>query len=719
MNSLFPRLAISCSILSLSATVFAQDKVYELDSVDVVSTATRTAQPIKGVSATVQVIDQKSIVQSGAQSLKDIFDNTPGLVLQYGTFPSASSASKSSVSLRGMGATGSLWLMDGRRLAGEVKNPYDMDRIPASSIERIEIVKGPMSALYGADAVGGVINIITKRPKSGKAQGTVSLTYGSNSDGEGANTNVSASLRGGNQKVRYSINASQQKNDPYTELEKTQTRLGANPTPPPLANVKSSYDVPVTYREASEVSTLTGRVEWDASNKTTLGLEATWFEEERTGVYRGTFHPTGFSPQPNKTVPAFDVPVRSKDDNQRTDVAMDIKHQATDNLDLKARVYQSKYKKRNNTTMTEYADFAYSSEEASAASGMDGNVDITAVETSATWYSPNDKHIVTGGVEVRDENREATVFTQSGDLSERGVSSKAAFIQDEWQATDSTKVTLGGRYDEYTQDAYTDALGNQHATSKDSKTTFRVGVNKALTKQVNVRANVAQGYRVPDLRELYIQKQTPAGVQLGAYTIDPTRNKTAYDLKPEAVTAFEVGVNGKAGKLNYDVAAFYNDIEDRIEQVQVGAGTQAYYTFQNVSEATTKGVEMRADYAVNDKVKVKTAWSELATENKETGRDLELTPERVVMAGVDWQTNPRLQLGANVTHTGKQSYTEDNSVQTADGFNTVNLNANYALDSQKKWKVLAGVRNATDETVDKRLGSSVGRFMHVGLRGEF
>ena len=59
-----------------------------------------------------------------------------------------------------MGGTGTLFLIDGERLAGEVKNPYDLDRIPASMIERIEVVKGPMSTLYGADAVGGVINII-------------------------------------------------------------------------------------------------------------------------------------------------------------------------------------------------------------------------------------------------------------------------------------------------------------------------------------------------------------------------------------------------------------------------------------------------------------------------------------------------------------------------------------------------------------------------------
>lgn len=709
--SLFMLTAVSC------LPAWADEDVFDLDSVEVVSTATRTAQPIKEVSASVQVIAQADIERMGAQTLKDIFRSTPGLTLQYGTFPAASSASKSSVSLRGIGATGTLWLLDGRRLAGEVKNPYDMDRIPASSIARIEIVKGPMSALYGADAVGGVINIITKQPKAGELQGDISLSHGSNSDGDGASSNVSASLRGEQEKWRYSLNASHQNNEAYTETETTQTRLGSAATPPPLAGVKDSYDVDVSYREAATVNSLGGRIEFAVSDKTEIGVEANWFDEEREGTYRGNFHPTGFSPAPGQRVPAFDVPVRSRDDNSRTDIALDVKHQLNDDLDVQARVYQSKYKKRNNTTMTEFADFAYVSEEASAASGMNANVTIKALETSATWYSPDDAHVVTAGVELRDENREATVFTQGNDLSTRNVGSKAAYVQDEWAVTPKTKLTMGGRYDAYTQDAYTDALGNQREESTDSKSTFRIGANHALGENLNMRANVAQGYRVPDIRELYIQKQTPAGLQLGALTLDPTRGKTAYDLQPEATNAFEVGVNGKQGKLSYDVALFHNDIKDRIEQVQVGTGRTAYYTFQNVSKAKTQGVEANLKYALNDKVNMRAAWSELNTENKDTGKQLEFTPERTVAAGIDWQVNPRLNVAADATHNGEQFYREGGADKTADAFTTLDVNARYSLDPQQRWELFGGIKNLTDTDIEKRLGSDPGRFVHVGVRG--
>lgn len=707
-------------LLMLLASLTAQaDAPLQLDPVQVISTATRTEQPIAGVSASVQVIDQRMIELSGAQTLKDVFAATPGLTLQYGTFPSGSAASKGSVSLRGIGATGTLWLLDGRRLAGEVKNPYDMDRIPAAAIERIEIVKGPMSALYGADAVGGVINIITKQPKAGELSGQVGLGYGSNRHGAGDNANLNVNLRGGSEQLRFSLYGSRLQTDPYTEVELTRTRLGSPKTPPPLAGVQASYAVPVSYREDSQVHTLGGRLVWLVSPATEVGLEANWFDEEREGTYRGKFHPTGFSPKPGKRVPAFDVPVRSRDDNRRRDIALDISHQASEQLDLQARVYQSHYRKRNTTTLLNYRDFAYPSEAASSASGLNGNVDVRALEGSAIWYSANNAHTLTSGFELRKEEREASVFTQGSDLSTRQVTSKALYLQDEWQVTDGLRLTLSGRYDAYTQDSYLDALGNWRDDSTDSKTTFRIGANQALNEHVNVRANLAQGYRVPDIRELYIQKQTPAGMQLGALTIDPRRGKQAYDLEPESTRSVELGMSGRYQKFTYDVSIFHNDIDDRIEQVQVGSGPTSYFTFENISQARTRGLELALQYALTEQLQLQAAWAELDSENKETGQALELTPERMLSAGAKWRASPQFTLGGQVAYTGSQHYSENGQKRQADGFTLLDVYASYRFAGKDGWQLHGGVRNLADADVDKRLGANPGRYFHLGLRYHF
>ena len=794
--SLATSITIALSVTSLS---YAESST-ELDEIQVVSTATRTEQPIEGVAASVIVVDSKAIKKMGAQTLKDIFNNTPGLIIQYGTFPASSSASKSSVSIRGIGATGSLWLLDGRRLAGEVKNPYDMDRIPASMIERIEVVKGSMSALYGADAVGGVINIITKKPQSG-FQGDVSARYGVNGDADAGQTQLNVAFRGGKDKVRYSLYASQQNTDRYNETEKTKTRVGGGqhtpsqlPTTPGFLNpngptggkpfylqangsvkprpldptklagdkaavqsafttfrdqvqskVKDSYDVPVSYREDSDVTTLGGRLEFDVTERLTTGLEFNWFEEERDGTYRAAFHPMGFMPpvghktnpivahKPDGTpisffekfgklkgrIPAFDVPVNSHDENNRIDIAADVTFEVNENLSIKSRLYRSDYEKRNTTTMTKFADFAYPNEAKSGASGMSADVKITALETNATW-AVNEKHLVTLGAELRDEKRSATVFSQGPGFDSRNVDYKALYAQDEWDISDSLHFTVGARYDEYNQDSYTDALGGVRKAKSDSKATFRVGMVKNFRDALNFRLNVAQGYRVPDIRELFIQKQTPAGLQLGAQTVDPRFNKTAYNLKPESVNSFEVGLSGRKGKANYELVAFHNEIDDRIQQVAIDAnnnGRDDYFTFKNVSAAKTQGLEARFGYQLSKKMDANFSWTELNTENKDTGKDLEFNPERIVSARLNWKANERLNLGLGATYTGKQFYQQAGTDKHSKAYTLVNVNASYALDSKKKWELFGGVDNVFDEKVEQRLGSNLGPFVFAGIRG--
>ena len=762
----------------------------------VVVTATKTEQSIDKVTASVRVITEEEIQKMGAFTLKDVFQKTPGLVLQYGTFPSGSSASKSSVNIRGVGVAGTLWLLDGRRLAGEVKNPYDMDRIPASMIERIEVVKGPMSALYGADAVGGVINIITKQPEDG-FHASVDVSGGSNGDGDGTKKQANVNVRGGKGIFRGSFYASTTDADPYSETEKTDTRVGgrkkhkpengipatpgylnpAGPTggkpfyvqgdgsvkPKPIdparlnsdqtaaqnsftqfrnqvsANVKDSYDVDVTYREEAKVDTLGGRGELDLTEKLTVGAEFNWFKEERNGVYRGVFHPMGYMPPlGHKTnpiaghnnsdgtpygvrkgaIPSYDVPVKSKDENERLDLAADIEYDVNDDLDIKFRVYNSYYEKRNTTTMKEYKDFGYPSESKSASSGMNANVDVMSYELSSNWQA-TDSHLLTAGMEYRDEKREATVFSQSNDMDTREVSYQALYLQDDFTVGDNLSFTLGGRYDQYDQASYTDEFGKKHDKQSDSETTFRGGVLWNIVPMANLRMNLAQGYRVPDIRELFIQKKTPAGMQLGAQTVDPRFGKESYDLKAERTLSGEVGLSGRQASFSYNAVVFYNDIQDKIEQVQAGGTSAKYYTFKNVDNAITKGTELTLGYNLTESFKTQLFWTELRTENEKTGKDLEFNPDRVISLALDWDVTERFRAGMDATYTGEQHYTENNQDMKTNAYTLTNLTLGYRFGVQKQIDLYGGVNNLFDEKVDKRLGSNVGPFYFAGLRWDF
>jgi len=85
------------------------------------------------------------------------------------------------------------------------------------------------------------------------------------------------------------------------------------------------------------------------------------------------------------------------------------------------------------------------------------------------------------------------------------VDYKAVYLQDEWEVSDTLNVVLGARYDTI--------------SNAENKATFKVGAVKNFSKLFNLRFNFAQGYRTPDIREMYINKQTPNGLQQGAEVV--------------------------------------------------------------------------------------------------------------------------------------------------------------------------------------------------------
>lgn len=152
-------------LLGLSSPVYAQD-IQNNDVIvtpDVVVTATRTQEEVKAVPQTVEVITKEDIEQLGAT---DVYS---ALRLAANVDVTSAGMAGHNVMIRGMSTNHTLILIDGKRFAGEdtsaTQNVYALGRLSLSNIERIEIVRGSASAQYGSDALGGVINIITKKSK--------------------------------------------------------------------------------------------------------------------------------------------------------------------------------------------------------------------------------------------------------------------------------------------------------------------------------------------------------------------------------------------------------------------------------------------------------------------------------------------------------------------------------------------------------------------------
>ena len=141
-------------------------QVYQLD--DVVVTATRTEKRAVDVPAAATVITAEQIAASGAASAADVLAQTDGFIYKsLGVGGMSMGTMTNELTMRGM-KDGALVLVNGNPVAWRGK--YNLDAIPAGSIERIEIVRGSGAVLYGSEAVGGVVNIITKKRRTNAVQ---------------------------------------------------------------------------------------------------------------------------------------------------------------------------------------------------------------------------------------------------------------------------------------------------------------------------------------------------------------------------------------------------------------------------------------------------------------------------------------------------------------------------------------------------------------------
>jgi vitamin B12 transporter len=132
---------------------------------ETVVTATRSAQPVGDVVADITIIDRERIERSGAVGLADVLKRVPGIEMSRNGGP----ATTTSVFLRGAESRFTAVYIDGVRVDSQATGGAAWESIPLALIERIEVLRGPAGAVYGSDAMGGVIQIFTKRGEAGFA----------------------------------------------------------------------------------------------------------------------------------------------------------------------------------------------------------------------------------------------------------------------------------------------------------------------------------------------------------------------------------------------------------------------------------------------------------------------------------------------------------------------------------------------------------------------
>lgn len=226
-------------VAGLPLCAFAEQAAVTLQ--DVVVTATMTERDKATTPAFTTVITAQDIAKAPVNSIPDLLRDTVGVNSQ------TTNTGRDEIQIRGLDGRYTLILVDGKRVSSSGAlwrgSDFDMTTIPLGSIERIEVVRGPMSALYGSDAMGGVVNIITKRPTR-DWKGQVAAEYrkidaGDKGDQRRVNASVSGAL---SDKVSLSLAAEAYDRDAWY------TRSASDPTEVASLEEKQARNVVATTK---------------------------------------------------------------------------------------------------------------------------------------------------------------------------------------------------------------------------------------------------------------------------------------------------------------------------------------------------------------------------------------------------------------------------------------------------------------------------------------
>jgi vitamin B12 transporter len=194
---------ILIALLLYSSFVYAEE--YTLKEI-LVTTPTRKSENQKNIIADTTVITEEEIEQAGLSSLAELLQKQSGIEISNLGGP----GKVSSINIRGTSSTHSIILLDGMRIGASTSSMTAIENLPLSQIEKIEIVRGPTSSLYGQDGIGGVIQIFTKKGREG-FHPYLSIGYGRYQTKQ-----LNAGISGGNKTTSYALNISGTNTDGFS-----------------------------------------------------------------------------------------------------------------------------------------------------------------------------------------------------------------------------------------------------------------------------------------------------------------------------------------------------------------------------------------------------------------------------------------------------------------------------------------------------------------------
>ena len=487
---------------------------------ELVVTGSRYERQLKDVPVITRVISREEIETVNPVDFTTLLEYTlPGIQFYYNTMSQVPE-----ITYQGMDAKAVLFLLDGERISGESGDSnIDYSRFNINDIERIEVVRGAASTLYDSRAIGGVINIITK--KSVRPFTASMHTRYAGKKGQSYSASAGVNLHSFSSLTSFGW----RKRDSYlVKDEQGKQKEIINPD----GSVTKSKTEPVAFN-------IYGYSIMDVSQKLSYN-----FSDRVTGSARISYYT-------NK---------RDKYDNARyyqryRDLILSgkLKWQFADNQNLDLSYIRDNYIKDN--VYVDDDERVY------------GNVNSTIRLYYTGMFG---KHTLSGGVDLLREDMKHHFMKDTATVH---MNQYSFCLQDDWQLTNKMNVVVGVRGDK-------GGSYRLHFTPK-------VSVLYRPLKTITLRAGYSQGYRIPNLKELY-QEFNMGGMGIMMYG-----NK---DLKPEEGTQISASVEYDYKGLNLSVSTYHNRYKNKISYEYISPGKSWNMKYVNALNVKTTGVEVTANY---------------------------------------------------------------------------------------------------------------------------
>ncbi len=522
-------------------------KVTEID--EVILTATRTARQLSSLPLPVTLVSKKKIIQSGTIRLNEILNEQTGIITV------ADQSGFEGVQIQGIASDYILILIDGVPLVGRSAGNFDVSRLTVGNIKQIEVVKGPSSSLYGSEALGGVINIITSAPETEKLSGNASYRIGSFTQ-QDINLDIKQRIKS----FRYGIFANRFSSEGYDLNPETEGQT---------VNPFENY-------------TLNARIYNDFSENLSLFASARYYNQNQDAGF--IVNDTRFEGD-------------SKEEEWNAHLRFD--HNWSKNLTLVYELYYTNY-----TAAEKLADPI--SDDVLTDSDFDQRLFRPEVRSTYTFKNSSK---LTIGFGFQYDQLDRTFFDEQVDFS-----SQYAYAQYDINVINPLNVIVGARFDNHSE--YSNqfspklALRYKITNTLAAKASIGYGFKAPDFRQLYFDfTNSAVGYTVlgynvaiDKLRELQDQGQILDIVVPESDLEDP--------LEAESSVGYNIGLTYKKQNWNTEVNFFRNDFKNLIDTRIIARKTngQNVFSYFNFDKIYTTGLETNISYEFNKNINISAGY---------------------------------------------------------------------------------------------------------------